>query len=167
MGQLQPQYNEDIEVCPNCGDLVDVLNDTTGWCDSCSGVTPSNSCIRCGQEIGSGIRCSRCKYLFWLDCNADQIERLMATDGIKASKAKRLVIEQNRPKCLSCGEPIHRGMKDRDLFCNTKPECRRAGNAYDYHKNRQRRPHNESVQRALVAAEIVRLTIATLKNPPL
>lgn len=151
MGQPAEQYNE---VCSNCGEFVSSLNDKTGWCDSCSGVT---KCVTCGCPTDSK-RCGRCKYLYWLEQNADEIERVMATFGVKASKAKKVVIARNRPICLCCHKPIHRGMKNRDLFCSTKPECIKASTAYNYHKNIQHRSHAESLIRALTAGEIERLT---------
>lgn len=156
---LHPQTNAD-EFCAQCGEFVDYLNDETGWCNPCSGVTP---CLRCDEPlneraVGANERlCNRCKYLVWLETNADAIDRVMATQEISAAAAKRVIIQQNRPICPSCNNPIKGGTKGRHVLCTQTAKCRKAHNAYRYYRYQKGLPHNEALQRALTKATIFTL----------
>ena len=150
----QPQYIEE-EYCPSCGQFVDSLNDNTGWCNLCSGVTP---CLRCNKPLvdravsDNEKLCNSCKYIVWLETNADAIDRTMAEYCVSAAQAKRIVLQQNRPICLSCHNPIKGGTKGRHIFCTKTAECRKAQNAYRYYYNYKRLPQDEAIQKALYAA---------------
>lgn len=113
----------DIAVCPSCGHLADLNNDT-GWCDECSGITRYDlSCVRCGEDFKSTKQdfiCQSCKTEQW----ANQIEELICK-GLSFSKAKSLVAKRNQAVCLCCNGRIPRGTKGRHLFCS-KPKCKSA-----------------------------------------
>lgn len=149
------------EFCSECGEFVNELNEKTGWCNDCSRelgyeVTPSG-CPRCGEPSLNGLQtCGRCKYELWLERNADEIERVMATNLVSVRAAKRIVRASNRPICNSCGDPIRGGTKGRHFFCKTKPECVRAHNVYSYHI--RHKPHSEALELAVTASVIHKLT---------
>ncbi len=153
----QPQYIDEA-LCPSCGQFVDRLNDYTGWCDPCSGITPSTHCRNCGQPLGAnnGL-CNSCKYLVWLETNADAIDSTMAKYFVSAAQAKRIVLQQNRPICRSCLTPIKGGTKDRHIFCTKTAKCRKAQNAYRYYYNYKRLPQDEAIRKALESATIFTL----------
>jgi len=147
-----------MEVCPNCGSYVVALSDDTGWCASCTAdhTGAPTTCRICNRVSANGL-CSRCKELKWLTRYADEVERIMAIHGIKASKARRFVRISNRPICNSCHEPIKGGAQGVDLFCTKTTACIKAGNAYKYHKNVKRRSHEESLHRAMTISISVQL----------
>lgn len=155
--------NSDLEFCAECGGLVARLNEQTGWCDDCSKelgyITPS--CPSCGVENETGKLCSRCKYEFWLERNADAIERVMAIQSVSVRVARRVVQADNRPKCKSCGHPIKGGTKGRSLFCTKRPECVKAHNTYTYH--RRSKSQSEALELAITASIIYKLT-ANISN---
>lgn len=145
------------EFCASCGNFVTSLVEETGWCNSCSGVTP---CLRCSEPLTNNDTskiCNKCKYIAWLEANADAIDRTMVVDRVSAAKAKKLVLQRNRPMCFSCGGSISGGSqqtatKNRSLFCTKTAKCRKAQNAYRYYKDRKGLKHEEALQRALVSA---------------
>lgn len=146
-----------MEVCPNCGSYVVALSDDIGWCASCSeeltGTPPT--CKVCNIEIPSTtthLLCSQCKEHKWLMRYADDIERAMATNNLRAGEARRLVRVNNRPICKSCHQPIKGGAAGIDLFCTKTQACVKAGTAYRYHKNVKRRTHEESLHRAMTTS---------------
>lgn len=128
----------------------------TGWCYPCSGVAPPVYCEGCGNELqpNDHTYCSRCKYLRWLERNADEIERVMAIAGVSSGKAKQLVRSSNRPKCLCCGNPIKGGQKGKNFFCRKTKACRTGHNSYHYHRTKG---DKDALQRAVIAATKERL----------
>jgi hypothetical protein len=150
----------DDEFCPNCGAFVPYLHEETGFCYSCSGIEPTRRCSGCNNILGDdheGNECWRCKYRRWLERNADNIERVMVTNGVKASKAKRIVLASNRPICLSCREPIKGGQIGKHFFCRTNKICRKASTTYRYHRTKNK-SHDEAIKKAIEAAYIIKLT---------
>lgn len=158
-----PQYSE--ELCPSCGDFVEKLNDETGWCDPCSGITPSTHCRRCNQPLGAnnGL-CNQCKYILWLEKNADAIERVMVQYCVSSAQAKKIVLEQNRPLCLCCLNPIKGGTKGRHFFCTKTAKCRKAQNAYRYYKFRKGWSHEDALERALYVATEFTLIVSITRR---
>lgn len=154
MGTAQRiEDDDDYELCPSCGDFVDVLLSETGWCYSCSGIAPPNRCIRCNTLTDRGKHCRSCAYILWLLRNADQIEEIMAELTLPASKAKRVCEERNRPNCLCCKQPIKGGQRwGKPLFCTNTEACIKARHTYHWHYRIQRRSKEESITRALTAA---------------
>lgn len=152
-----PQYSDE-ELCPSCGEFVDRLNDDTGWCDLCSGITPSTHCKRCNQPLGAnnGL-CNECKYIVWLEQNADAIDRTMANYCVSAAQAKKIVLAENRPVCLCCNNPIKGGTKNRHFFCTKTAKCRKAQNAYRYYRYTKNLPQQEAVKKALYNAAVFTL----------
>lgn len=152
------------ELCPECGDFVDILDEFTGWCGPCSGIMPPIRCDRCLQPTDNpGHKyCYSCRYIRWLEHHADDIEIIMATDKISAAKAKRLVHSRNTnaPHCLCCGNRIKGGQQGQHFFCSKSRECLKAHHAYRYHRRTLNRSHDDAVHYALVAAAIVRITTA-------
>lgn len=162
MGVTEP-HQDDLEFCTECCDFVESLNEHTGWCNSCSErlgyVAPS--CPSCGNPTISGKLCSHCKYVKWLDQNADAIERVMATEGIRIRAAIRIVRVSNRPICQSCGQPIKGGQRGRHHFCTKNPECVKGHNVFEYHLRTKSR--EEALELAITAARIFKLTTAIQK----
>src|SRR5439155_17234264 len=93
----------------------------------------------------------------WLERNADTIDRVMVTKRVKASMAKRIVLQSNRPICLVCRNPIKGGQKGQHFFCRTNESCKKASNVYRYHRTKNK-SHNESVKKAIEAAYIIKIT---------
>lgn len=149
------------EFCTECGYFVNELNDETGWCNDCSKelgyVVAPSVCPRCGEPSLRGLStCGRCKYSTWLERNADEIERVMATQVVTVRVAKRVVQQQNRPICNSCQQPIKGGQKGRHYFCRVKPECIRGSNVYE--RNLKTKPQAEALELAITASLIFKLT---------
>jgi hypothetical protein len=151
---LQQEFDE-TDICPNCGKW-EVLVEVTGWCASCSrGVLPP-SCSRCGKPCEEENRslCYSCKYMVWLETNADRIELTMMELLVDASTAKKLVRESNRPICLCCDEPIKGGKSGKNFFCKKTKPCKTGHNSYHYYKTRG---YPDALNRALLAAQRERL----------
>lgn len=154
MGTPQTEY----EFCTECGNFVESLNEWTGWCYSCSvkngEIAPS--CPKCNESNLDGKLCSKCKYVLWLERNANAIEEIIAIQYTSVRVAKKVVSNSNRPICLSCGQPIKGGQKGRHYFCRKRPECIKAHNAYSYHT--RNKPHEEAIALAITASLIYKLT---------
>lgn len=154
----------ELDFCSECSQFVDSINELTGWCDPCSGITPPIRCQRCNRENDNpGHKyCFACRYIRWLEHHADEIEIIMATDRISAAKARRLVHTKglNQPHCLCCGNRIKGGQINQHFFCTKTKECRKAHHAYRYHRRTLNRSHDLAVHHALIAAAIVRITTA-------
>lgn len=153
-----------MEFCSECGSEVDALNELTGWCDPCSGITPPIRCNRCSRPNDNpGHKyCFACRYIRWLEHHADDIELIMATDEISAAKARRLVHSRstNAPHCLCCGNRIKGGQYGKHFFCKKNRECVKAHHAYRYHRRTLNRTHEQAVEQALIAAFVSKITTA-------
>lgn len=136
----------DIAICPSCGHLADLSNDT-GWCDECSGTTRySLVCVRCQNEFQSvkqDFICQSCKTEQW----ANEIEELICK-GVSYSRAKSLVAQSNRAICLSCNSRIPRGTKGRHLFCS-KPKCKSASRRVKHLRLDKGLTHSEALSQVL------------------
>lgn len=164
MGTSEPNppfYEAPLEYCSECSNLVESLNDTSGWCDDCtrkngyeSLITPL--CPSCNSPNSDGKLCSRCKYESWLQRNANAIELVMVVQVVSVRVAKKVVLEQNRPICQSCGNKIKGGQKDRHFFCTKNPECRKGHTVYEY--NLRNKPQREALELAITASRIYKLT---------
>jgi hypothetical protein len=121
------------EACCNCGELVVVLDPVSGWCYAC---TPP-ACLNCGEEFSTYGQhrdlCAKCRRELWDQHNADAIERYMGV-GLTLTQARLCVKEENRPKCLCCGEPIFYGNPEKDRFCKRTELCRKAARRYKYYR---------------------------------
>lgn len=152
-----PNLHED-EFCPSCGRFVALIYEETGWCHSCSGMTPPTPCEKCGDilEDPKSKLCNSCKYMLWLERNANKIERIMVSLGLSAGKAKKVVRSSNRPICACCGNPIKGGQSGKNNFCKKTRACRTGHNSYHYYRSRGY-DHITSLNRAIVAATKERL----------
>ena len=158
MQSQDPLINNSEEICPSCGDLA-ILVDVTGWCSECSGITPPTTCGRCGGFVEENSRsklCNSCRYMSWLERNADQIELVMTCVGVSVSKAKAIVRKNNRPICHCCGNPIKGGQKDRNYFCSKTRACKTGQYSYHHYRARGFKDVN-ALQRAMLAAHKERL----------
>lgn len=168
MGTLPNPQPLNTEFCLECGEFVtpDSFNESTGWCNSCSSklgyghVAPS--CANCGQLTDYGKLCSRCRYIGWLERNADAIETVMATQMVSAGVAKKIVEKSNRPICQSCGMPIKGGQKGRHFFCKKNPECIKGHTSYEYHL--RNKPQAVALELAITASRIFKLTANISQN---
>jgi len=146
--------NSDIttgeELCPSCGKWA-LMHEVTGWCFECSGIAPPCYCERCGKRTINRY-CNSCRYMLWLERNADEIERVMCSVGISAGRAKLIVRAENRPKCLCCRRPIKGGERGKNYFCRKTPACKTGHNSYHYHRTTRRRSRDEALRLALIAA---------------
>lgn len=100
-----------LEVCPYCGNLVDSLNETTGWCNNCT-------------EIGK-TQAER-----FLETNADHIEHYVI-QGYSVSQSIDLLRKEIKPTCASCGGFIERASRTA-VFCRKRDRCRAASRRYVY-----------------------------------
>lgn len=149
---------DNIEICPSCGELVDELDEHTGWCPECSGVTKV-ACLSCGEgfEKDAAHRklCPKCRDERWLARNANALEVLLQ-HGYTIANARQQVYEHNRPRCLSCGAVLV-GARNGAQFCTKTAECRSWRRRYRTLKEQyQRRGSINATKQALaqVGAEI-------------
>jgi hypothetical protein len=152
--------NSDDELCPNCGEFVPYLYEDTGFCYPCSGIEPTRRCSICNDILPDEHEhqeCNRCRLETWLNKNANKIERIMVQENISAWKARWVVVESNRPFCLSCGNRIKGGQLGRHFFCRTNRVCKKASNVYQYHREKNK-SHEDAVKKAIEAAYIIKLT---------
>jgi DNA-directed RNA polymerase subunit RPC12/RpoP len=105
----------DTYVCSNCGDLVEELDEFTGFCTACS--PPRNKTESNAHE--------------WLAKNANHIEFYMSL-GNSVSVAIDRVYEDLRPVCLVCGRTISHASPGRVIFCRRTKICRRYARRYTY-----------------------------------
>ena len=141
-----------FEVCSSCGKFVESLNEYTGWCASCSLDDPASKvCASCGKPF-AGERwrklCKGCRKELWFKRNAFVLEEALLT-GTTLVEAIELVLEENRPYCIVCGNAI-KGGKNGALFCTTKKRCRTAARYFRYllyEKQIQRAP---ALERTLI-----------------
>lgn len=155
MSSVETQSQDEIDFCPSCG-KEDVIHEVTGWCYPCSGVAPPLYCEQCNRPIkeNNGKLCDSCKYMRWLERNANKIEQIMATFELSAGKAKRAVRANNRPICLCCGNPIKGGQRGKNYFCTKTKACKTGRNSYHYYTFRG---YKDALERAMVAATRERL----------
>ena len=117
---------EHREFCVSCGNFVDELDETTGFCLECIGSVKTR-CLGCSQLFARDQPhrrlCPKCREERWLERNADRLEDYLEF-GATIQFAKRSVYGENRPVCLSCNEPI-KGAKNGANFCTRTTDCRR------------------------------------------
>ena len=147
-----------LEVCPSCGDIVEELDENTGWCKQCAGVEETY-CLSCGSTFSKDAPhrklCPKCRDERWLARNADALE-LLLLHGYTIANAKQQVYEHNRPKCLSCGAVLS-GARNGALFCTKTQECRSWRRRYRTLKERYQRQGSQNPAKqasAQVNAEI-------------
>lgn len=116
------------EVCPSCGDFVNSLNPSTGFCLDCS----PKVCSRCGgvPSIGHNV-CIKCQRQVWWDRNADALE-LYLSQGYSLSKARSRIEEDNRAICIACSQPIPGRSRQTTLFCTRTQRCKTAKRRYTW-----------------------------------
>lgn len=146
------------EICPSCGGLFYELDDVTGWCPECAGVT-TVSCLSCGEGFAKDAAhrklCPKCRDERWLARNADAMEVLLR-HGYSIGNARQQVYEHNRPHCLSCGAVLV-GARNGAQFCTKTQECRSWRRRYRTLKeNYQRKGLQQAAKQAIaqVSAEI-------------
>lgn len=130
------------ELCPNCGDFVDQLNNKTGFCYECSGV---------GDSSESPTQSKRVERLeLWLAENADTIEFLMLEEQIAAKVAIRQIAENTKPHCQCCGGEMPHTTAGRHIFCTKNEKCRKARRYYKYLVYEKNKPKDEARRTALL-----------------
>ena len=100
--------------CPNCGTESNYLDEVTGWCAVCSG--------------GTSVASTKIELAF--TANADAVEFYVSTTNASVWQALTLA-RQDRPRCIVCGEVLHRAPRTA-IFCRKKKECRRYSRRYVY-----------------------------------
>lgn len=112
------------ELCPNCGNFVDSLNENTGFCGSCSGV---------GDSSGFPTPTNKAERLeLWLCQNADIIESLMLEERLTAKDAIKKVAQDSVPRCQCCGNEMPHTTAGRHIFCTKNDNCNKARRYYKY-----------------------------------
>lgn len=119
--------DDEAEVCPNCGEFGDLI-DETGWCIDCSGI--------------QALRISA-----WLQVNADHIEYHISR-GLSFRKAVLRVNADTRPTCAVCGKPMLRAKRNA-IICRRSPECRKVSRRYVYLYSEKGLTKAEALVRAL------------------
>lgn len=155
---VRPADISDFDICPSCGELVYELDELTGWCPECSGVT-TVSCLSCGEGFAKDAAhrklCPKCRDERWLARNANALEILLQ-HGYSIANARQQVYENNRPHCLSCGVVLI-GARNGAQFCTKTPECRSWRRRYRTLKERYQRKGSQAAAKqaiAQVSAEI-------------
>ena len=148
---------EGLLFCPNCGNWRE-LNPITGFCWICSpdDCKPGEAlCEICGNRFIVGNRhrkqCDKCvnTNLDWLRRNADSIERVMVHYEIDSIAAIQRVYDDNRPRCVMCGDKIKHGTMGRTIFCSKRDSCRRASIRYRNYKKRKGMSDDDALERAI------------------
>jgi hypothetical protein len=153
----------DLELCPNCGDFVEYLNDVTGFCLQCSPPT----CERChgnpningrnGEVFKSESKvifksgkwlCRFCIRELWIERNADVIEEYML-GGLEYHQAVKKVRENNRAVCIVCAQPIQGRNRSETLFCTRTAKCRTAKRKYLWRIQRYNMKPEEALEEVL------------------
>jgi predicted amidophosphoribosyltransferase len=135
--------NNASEFCPSCGELVDSLDDLTGWCITCTStakfatnVTSTASLFKgsTGAAVAfaadkSTVAVVTAKLEIALNANAERVEYYITQgDGTTVKQALKLA-QQDRPTCIVCGNEMpHAGRKS--MICRKQPECRRIYRRY-------------------------------------
>lgn len=127
-------------LCPNCGEFVDELDDVTGFCNSCS-----NNGVGSLDEKDPTPTAKAKKIELWLHENADRIESFMLAENVNARFAIRELMQEDKPRCLICGNDMPHTTSGRHMFCTKQPECRKARRYYRYLVYEK----NESKEKAL------------------
>ena len=120
------EVHRNDELCPQCGNFVDELDDETGWCFECSGTSEAR-CLACSRPFikdqSHRKLCPACREERWLQRHADELEMYLSY-GARISFARRQIYYENRPICIACSNPI-KGAADGAIFCTRTIECRR------------------------------------------
>lgn len=139
----------DQEFCISCGELVDSLDDNTGWCNPCSGIRQKTDkkCVRCNTALSSFSSeyiCLTCKESDW----ANEIEELMGR-GFSYTRAKLLIAKNNQATCLSCGDIMPRATKGRHLFCANRTSCKSASRRVKHLRLNKGMSHTDALNKVL------------------
>lgn len=142
----------DGDLCPSCG-RWGVIVEMSGWCLACTQdhYPDLRFCSECYTAIPAHHNhklCYPCKAEKWLAEHADQIEVYMMV-GWSFAAAKQQVIQDIRPNCVNCGDPILGGNSDA-LFCTTNKECRTTQRRYRL--NREKGMEREKALRQALKA---------------
>jgi predicted RNA-binding Zn-ribbon protein involved in translation (DUF1610 family) len=108
------------EFCPDCGNFVDALNETTGFCYDCTPLSQQTP-----QPEASRIE-------RWLMKYADTIEFVMQKEQTTAKLAILEVHATYRATCIICNRQIRHGTHGRHFICNSTPACKKARRRYKY-----------------------------------
>ena len=112
---------ENNELCPNCGNFTDQLDEVSGFCLTCN---PSEKPPQAYNRIE-----------IWLVKNADLIEERMLANNQPAKVVISEIMQQSKAVCLVCGSNIDHGTKDRHKICKKTPNCKKARRYYSYLKH--------------------------------
>lgn len=117
-----------MEICPNCGDYTQSLDDYTGWCRSCSTTSyRSQDCARCNRALDGGKEfCRSCRESIWLEEHGDEIDRVLTTGVPKSTAIDIVKKNQYKPRCLVCGNPMRKPSIGEARFCKKTVICKRA-----------------------------------------
>jgi predicted RNA-binding Zn-ribbon protein involved in translation (DUF1610 family) len=112
------------ELCPNCGNFVNELNEVSGFCLDCS-----------PNGVGfSGKKPEFSRLENWLHKNASVIEETMLARNQAAKVVIREIMLNSKAVCVICGSNIDHGTKDRHKICRKTPQCKKARRYYSYLK---------------------------------
>jgi hypothetical protein len=106
------------ELCPDCGEFVDELDEWTGYCKECT------------LSTNHHVPASRVER--WLVKYADTVEFVMQKQNTTAKLAIIEVHATYKATCVICQSPIKHGTHGRHFLCNKTPECKKARRRYKY-----------------------------------
>ncbi len=113
------------DLCPNCGEFVDHLDEQTGFCEKCTGVGSVNTKGPTSTDKASKLE-------LWLRTNANTIEDFMLAENVSAKFAIRELMQLEKPHCRTCGNEMPHTTPGRHMVCTKRPECRKARRYYRY-----------------------------------
>lgn len=115
------------EYCPSCGSWVEPseYNSETGFCITCSPVSLTPECVRCGGAMKDASRttCHTCRQELWLERYSDELEYFIVVKGYSLTMARVTVTKMIRPVCQCCGKQIKGGTPGESLFCKSNRKC--------------------------------------------
>lgn len=159
-----PSYSDSPErFCPSCGTFVNALDEVTGWCELCNGVTLSNtnnvssvSAIESNQRPHSKGPHATSKFELALAANADAIEYITRDKGDTGATSLTRALElarSDRPTCVVCGERIKRSSRNA-VFCRTHSLCRLYSRRYVYLYRERKPPMSKSEALATILEQL-------------
>lgn len=73
----------------------------------------------------------------------------MVCNNFDVITAIQKVYDDNRPRCVMCGDKIKHGAKGRTIFCKKRDGCRRASIRFHHYRKRKGLNYDDALKKAL------------------